>query len=63
MTDRQKSSEPERERPGQLRDKDAIIPDRHGKHGGSEESEGAPQEDAPEAPAPRERDDTDRTKR
>jgi hypothetical protein len=61
MTDREKSSE--RERPGHLRDKDSIIPGRHGKHGGSEESEGAPQEDAPEAPAPRERDDTDRTKR
>jgi hypothetical protein len=51
MTDREKSSE------------DSISPGRHGKHGGSEESEGAPQEDAPEAPAPRERDDTDRTKR
>jgi hypothetical protein len=63
MTDREKSSEPESERPGQLRDKDVIIPERHGKHGGSEESEGAPQEGAPEAPAPREDNDTDRTKR
>ncbi|HEX4468518.1 MAG TPA: hypothetical protein VH080_03245 [Gemmatimonadaceae bacterium] len=63
MTDHEKSSEPERERPGQLRDKNAIIPDRHGKHGGSEESEGAPQEDVREAPPPRERDDTDRMKR
>ena len=63
MTDRKPDSEAQREQAGQSRDKDSIIPGRHGKHGGSEESEGSPQEDAPEAPAPRERDDNNQTGR
>jgi hypothetical protein len=58
MTDREKKSESPRERAGQSRHQDSILPGRHGKHGGSEESEGAPQEESPEAAAPRERDDT-----
>jgi len=33
-------------------DRDAIIPGKHGKHGGSEESEGSPQEQMPEAQRP-----------
>ena len=63
MTDREKGSESERDRAGQSRDQDSIIPDRHGKHGGGEESEGAPQDEAPEAPAPREHSNGNRTRR
>lgn len=58
MSDREKNAGSGRERADQSRDQDGIIPERHGKHGGSEESEGAPQENAPEAPAPREPDDS-----
>ena len=63
MTDRKPDSESQGEQAGQERDRDSIIPGRHGKHGGSEESEGSPQEDTPEAPVPRERDVSNRTKR
>jgi hypothetical protein len=35
-----------------------IIPGRHGKHGGSLESEGAPQDESREANPPRKADDT-----
>lgn len=35
-----------------------IIPGRHGKHGGSLESEGEPQDESREAEPPREADDT-----
>ena len=59
MTDREKGSEPQRERARPSSDE--IIPERHGKHGGGEESEGSPQADAPEAPAPRERDSSNGT--
>ncbi|HKW46453.1 MAG TPA: hypothetical protein VJN70_03380 [Gemmatimonadaceae bacterium] len=62
MTDREKGPESKRERAEQSGEQDAIIPERHGRHGGSEESEGAPQDDAPEAPAPREH-DADNTRR
>ena len=55
MTDREKNSDSTHEQAGQSRNRDSIIPGRHGKHGGSEESEGSPQEQTPEAPAPRER--------
>jgi hypothetical protein len=63
MTDQKPNAESPRQQAGQSRDEDSIIPGRHGKHGGSEESEGSPQEDAPEAPAPRERDDSNRPSR
>ena len=43
-------------------DRDAIIPGKHGKHGGSEESEGSPQEPAPEAQRPSERNGSDTTR-
>jgi hypothetical protein len=52
-----------RERAGQSSDQDSIIPGRHGKHGGSEESEGAPQDETPEATPPTERDDANRARR
>jgi hypothetical protein len=41
-------------------DRDSIIPGKHGKHGGSEESEGAPQEPTPEAQRPSEHNGSDR---
>jgi len=49
------------ERPPKPNDgRDAIIPGKHGKHGGSEESEGSPQEPTPEAQRPSERNGSDR---
>jgi len=56
MTDRDKKSGPDRER-----DKNdaSIIPGKHGKHGGSMESEGSPQEPEPEAQAPARGNDAD----
>ena len=44
-------------------ERDAFIPGKHGKHGGSEESEGSPQEPAPEAERPVERDGSGTTRR
>jgi len=61
MTDYQKKSPA-----GDTRDTDtnkdsgSIIPGRHGKHGGGMESEGAPQEESPEADKPREHNGADR---
>jgi len=62
MTERDKKSDPERDRAGQSRDEDSIIPGKHGKHGGGMESEGAPQDPAPEAKRPREHNGADRTR-
>ena len=51
MTDRDKKSGVDRDRPAAVPNDASVIPGKHGKHGGSMESEGAPQEPAPEAPA------------
>ena len=50
MTERDKKSDPERDRAGQSRDEDSIIPGKHGKHGGGMESEGAPQSENSDSP-------------
>ena len=53
MTERDKKSGPDHDRAGQSgRTDDVVIPGRHGKHGGGMESEGSPQEQAPEANGP-----------
>jgi len=53
MTERDKKPAPDRDRAGQPGETDdVIIPGRHGKHGGAMESEGSPQEQAPEANTP-----------
>lgn len=53
MTDRDSRSAPDNENEGKAGDeKDAVIPGRHGKHGGGMESEGAPQEHSREANEP-----------
>jgi hypothetical protein len=64
MAEREKKSAPDNpDRAGQPKDdRDAIIPGRHGKHGGGLESEGAPQEPAPEANRPRRHNGADHTK-
>ena len=49
MTDRDKKSG--RDRKGEANE-ESIIPGKHGKHGGSMESEGSPQEPQPEAQVP-----------
>jgi hypothetical protein len=50
MIDRDKKSDTERDRQGSVPEDKSIIPGKHGRHGGSLESEGAPQEPTPEAP-------------
>jgi hypothetical protein len=52
MTERDQKSGSESNRDGPPPNDESIIPGRHGKHGGSVESEGAPQEQSPEAPRP-----------
>jgi hypothetical protein len=52
MTDGDKKSGSDRYGEESVRNDDAIIPGKHGKHGGSEESEGAPQDPQPEAKRP-----------
>lgn len=50
MTDRDPKTAPNRDRSSTGESlNDEIIPGRHGKHGGSLESEGAPQEQSPES--------------
>ena len=49
MTDREPKNTPERDRNTGESVNDEIIPGRHGKHGGSLESEGSPQEPIPES--------------
>jgi hypothetical protein len=53
MTDRDKKSGPDRDSGGSVPNDESIIPGQHGKHGGSMESEGAPQEHSPEANSPK----------
>jgi hypothetical protein len=48
MADRDPKTAPDRDRSSQSPNEE-IIPGRHGKHGGSLESEGAPQERSPES--------------
>ena len=56
MTERDKTSTPDHDRAGPPdKSDDTIIPGRHGKHGGGIESEGSPQEQAPEAINPSDR--------
>ena len=50
MTDRDKKSGADGGRQASVPNDESVIPGKHGKHGGSMESEGAPQEPAPEAP-------------
>ena len=51
MADRDPKTAPNRDRSSTTGESpnDEIIPGRHGKHGGSLESEGAPQEQSPES--------------
>lgn len=51
MTERDKKSDPDGDHRNVPKD-ESIIPGRHGKHGGSLESEGSPQEQSPESKAP-----------
>lgn len=51
MTDRDKKSAPDHD-DEPMDGNDSIIPGRHGKHGGSPESEGAPQEKSREETRP-----------
>jgi hypothetical protein len=53
MTERDRKADPEHDRARQPSEQDSIIPDRHGKHGGGLESEGSPQEPAPEHTLPK----------
>jgi hypothetical protein len=53
MTDRDKKSGADRNREGSVPNDESIIPGQHGKHGGSMESEGAPQEPSPGADSPK----------
>ena len=63
MTERDKKPAPDRDRAGQPGETDdVIIPGRHGKHGGGMESEGSPQEQAPEANTPPNRNGADRNR-
>jgi hypothetical protein len=62
MTDYEKKSDGNPRDPDAKKDGDSIIPGRHGKHGGGLESEGAPQEQSPEANKPREHNGADRTR-
>jgi hypothetical protein len=62
MTDYDKKSPGDTRDTDPNKDGDSIIPGRHGKHGGGMESEGAPQEESPEANKPREHNGADRTR-
>ena len=53
MTERETKPSPDHDRVDESRQNDeAIIPGRHGKHGGGMESEGAPQKDTRDAGQP-----------
>jgi hypothetical protein len=52
MTERDKKSGSDSERQDPVPNDESIVPGRHGKHGGSLESEGEPQEPSPESKPP-----------
>lgn len=62
LDDDRKSTAGDPRDPATRKDSDSIIPGRHGKHGGGLESEGAPQEQSPEADKPTKHDGADRTR-
>ena len=55
---RKDQSEPEHDRSREGATESDVIPGKHGKHGGSLESEGEPQDEGREAKPPRKADDT-----
>jgi hypothetical protein len=58
MADQERRDEPAgHDQPRSKSAEEDIIPGRHGKHGGSPESEGGPQDESREAEPPRKADD------